>query len=146
MRVVILGFSSTGICAQAGWVATNSLPLTHLWSLPTQPRGTTQGGRKYLELSLQLGPQCLHLRGQREPGGQGGGASQQHGVGAIEELVAKKLIVLPALVDLLCGVRWSVGGGIYHSPEVPVLQALPLRFRHMTTLSPAPGLSFWGPL
>lgn len=54
----------------------------------------------YLEFFLQLGPKLLHPRGQHQPGGQRGGASQQHGVGAIEELVAKELIILPALLNL----------------------------------------------
>lgn len=85
-------------------------------------REQCQAGGRYLEFSVQLGLELLCPRGQYQPGGQRGAASQQHGVGTIEELVAKKLIVLPAAVNLLCGagVRHRKEEGIYFSLDVSV--------------------------
>lgn len=92
-----------------------------------------QGGGRYLELLLQLDLELLHARGQHKPGGQAGGVSQQHGVGAIEELVAEKFIVLPALVNFLCGIE----GGVSLVPFSTLLQALPEGNRHSGSLCPA---------
>lgn len=107
-------------------------------------REKCQAGGRYLEFFFQLRLELLCPRGQYQPGGQRGRASQQHGVGTIEELVAKKLIVLPAPVNLLCGA--GVGHrkeGIYCSLDISVLPIGPWGFR-ISYAQPFLFLSFWG--
>lgn len=105
--------------------------------LHTSNKRMMPAGGSYLEFFLQLRLKLLCPRGQYQSGGQRGGASQQHGVGAIEKLVAKELIFLPTPVNLLWGgVRGQRKNKIYHSLDVSVLCIEPQGFRRYPMLSP----------
>lgn len=88
-----------------------------------------RAGGRYLEFFLQLSLKLLHPRGQYQSGGQRGGASQKHGVGAIEELVAKEFIFLPTLVNLLWGGVGEHRKDKGHRLDVSVLHIEPKELR-----------------
>lgn len=84
------------------------LNLTRAHTLETGEQ--CRAGGRYLEFFLQLSLKLLCPRGQYQSGGQRGGASQQHGVGAVQELVTKEVVILPTPVNLL----WDGDGGGRH--------------------------------
>lgn len=73
----------------AGWVHSGPCSSTNADPTPIPLCGLLRALTTHLELLLQLGLQLPHPWRKLQAGRKVNGASQQHGVGAIEKLVPK---------------------------------------------------------